>query len=84
MQFCGGSADGRINFAYRHDPNTPANISAGANGIAQTAQQPYWPPYAADKASMLLKPGDVRRINDTFRPQMSVFDEADVAAASNF
>lgn len=46
--------------------------------------QPYWPPYAQDKASMLLKPGNVTRISDTFRPQMSVFDEEDVAAASNF
>lgn len=59
-------------------------MSAGANGIAQTVQQPQWPPYAADKASMLLKPGNVTRISDTFRPQMAVFDEDDVARASNF
>lgn len=33
---------------------------------------------------MLLKPGNVTRISDTFRPQMAVFDDPDVAAAANF
>ena len=60
----------RINFAYHHSPNRP-------NSEGQ--QLPHWLPYSEGKASQLLAPGNVTQITDTFRPQMSLFTEPDMA-----
>lgn len=60
----------RINFAYHHSPNRPTPGGP---------QLPHWTPYGEGKASQLLAPGNVTQITDTFRPQMGLFNEPDVA-----
>lgn len=80
MSFCSARAPvqltTRINFAYCRDPNTLASSEA--------PQLPHWAPYSEGKASQLLAPGNVTQITDDFRPQMSLFDEPDVAKVMGF
>lgn len=85
-----------INFAYNHDPNPgpPGRGGGGGGGGGSrnsafeasllTTALPQWPPYTEAKVSLRLNPNNVSRITDDFRPQMSVWNEEDVARASAF